>query len=156
MKVAIYHNPRCSKSRAMLALLRERGVEPEIVAYLETPPDAATLRRLLKALGMTPRELLRRQEAPYRARRLDLPGLGDDGIIEVIVKHPVLMERPIVVAGARGHQPAARARAGDPAIVGPALYPILRGSSWKFSSSTTAAMATSRKWRVSSRTASKW
>src|SRR3546814_15644555 len=68
--VTIYHNPRCSKSRAALKLLEERGIKPEIVEYLKTPPDAKTLDGLLRKLGMEPRALMRRQEAPYRERNL--------------------------------------------------------------------------------------
>ena len=101
MKVTIYHNPRCSKSRATLALLCERGIEPEIIEYLATTPDAATLRRLLKALGAKPRELLRVKEDAFRKLRLDREQVTDADIVDAMVRHPVLMERPIVVAGAR-------------------------------------------------------
>lgn len=99
MKVTIYHNPRCTKSRATLKLLREQGVEPEIVEYLKTPPDAATLKRLLKKLGLGPRDLLRKKEAAYREAGLDNPDLEADDIIAAMVEHPILIERPIVVAG---------------------------------------------------------
>jgi len=101
MQITIYHNPRCSKSRATLALLRERGIEPQIIEYLETPPDAGALGRLLKQLGMKPRELLRKKEAAYRDNRLDRPQLSDAEILAAMVRHPVLIERPIVVAGSR-------------------------------------------------------
>lgn len=101
MQVTIYHNPRCSKSRQTLALLRERGVEPEIVEYLKTPPDAATLRDLLAKLGLAPRALLRRREAAYRDNNLGDPALGDDALIAAMAAHPILIERPIVVAGER-------------------------------------------------------
>ncbi len=101
MQVVIYHNPRCSKSRATLALLREHGVETRIIEYLETPPDAKTLGGLLKKLGMKPRELLRTNEAAYKDNRLDRAQLTDKQIIDVMVRHPVLIERPIVVAGSR-------------------------------------------------------
>lgn len=101
MKVTIFHNPRCSKSRATLALLRARGIEPEIIEYLATPPDAATLRRLFKALGAKPRELLRANEDAFRKLRLDRAQVTDAEIIDAMVRHPVLMERPIVVTGAR-------------------------------------------------------
>jgi len=99
--VTIYHNPRCSKSRRTLALLRERGVEPRVVEYLEAPPDAATLDALLARLGLAPRELMRRQEAPYRALGLDDPGLDRAALIRAMVENPILIERPIVVAGER-------------------------------------------------------
>ena len=101
MKVTIYHNPRCSKSRATLALLREHGIEPQVVEYLVTAPDAATLRRLLKALGMKPRQLLRTKEAAYKDKRLERAQVTDAEIIDAMVHHPVLIERPIVVAGSR-------------------------------------------------------
>lgn len=101
MSVTIYHNPRCSKSRRTLALLRERGIEPEIVEYLKTPPDAETLRALLAMLGLAPRELMRRKEAAYRENGLDDPALGGDALLAAMAAHPILIERPIVVAGAR-------------------------------------------------------
>lgn len=101
MKISIYHNPRCSKSRAALALLREHGIEPEVIEYLQAPPDAATLRRLLKMLGMKPRELLRTSEEVCEKLRLDRDGVSDADIIAAMTAHPVLMERPIVVAGTR-------------------------------------------------------
>jgi arsenate reductase len=99
MSVTIYHNPRCGKSRQTLALLEERGVKPEIVEYLKTPPDRATLKRLLKLLGMTPRELLRKKEAAEAG--LDRPGLSDEQIIAGMIDNPIVIERPIVVRGER-------------------------------------------------------
>ena len=101
MDVTIYHNPRCSKSRATLKLLRERGVEPEIVEYLKTPPDAATLDGLLGKLGLEPRALMRRKEAPYAENGLDDAGLDRDALIAAMIADPILIERPIVVAGNR-------------------------------------------------------
>ena len=101
MAVTIYHNPRCSKSRATLRLLEERGIAPRIVEYLKTPPDAATLDGLLTGLGMEPRALMRRKEAPYRENGLDNAGLSRDALIAAMVAHPILIERPIVVAGDR-------------------------------------------------------
>lgn len=101
VKAIIYHNPRCSKSRQTLTLLQEHGVEVEIVEYLQTTPDARTLRRLLQALGMSAREVIRRGEAAYAA--LGLAGQLDDeaALIDAIVANPVLLERPIVLVGAR-------------------------------------------------------
>jgi len=99
MAVTIYHNPRCSKSRETLALLRQRGIEPEVVEYLKTPPDAATLKRLLRAMGLTPRQAMRTKEAPYGELRLDDPSLDADTLIRAMVANPVLIERPIVVNG---------------------------------------------------------
>jgi arsenate reductase len=96
--VAIYHNPRCSKSRQALELLRQRGIEPEIVEYLKTPPDKAELKRILKLLGLAPRALMRKGEAVYKEKRLDDPKLSDDQLIAAMVADPVLIERPIVLA----------------------------------------------------------
>lgn len=97
-QITIYHNPRCSKSRQTLALLQERGLEPEIVRYLETPPDAATLRALLNMLGLAPRALMRRKEAPYKDLNLADESLSETDLIEAMVANPVLIERPIVTA----------------------------------------------------------
>jgi arsenate reductase len=97
--ITIYHNPRCATSRKTLALLRQRGIEPEIVEYLKTPPDEATIRRLLKRLGLGPRALLRKKEA--KEAGLDRPNLSDAQIIAGMARHPIAIERPIVVAGER-------------------------------------------------------
>lgn len=97
----IYHNPRCSKSRAALALLREQGIEPEIVEYLKTPPDRATLEALIRMLGIRPRDLLRSGEAEYRELGLADPELPDEHIVQAMVDHPKLIERPIVVQDGR-------------------------------------------------------
>jgi len=97
MTVTIYHNPRCSKSRETLDLLRSRGIEPEVVLYLETPPDAATLGRLLSMLGKEPRELMRTREQPYRDLDLGNPERTRPELVDAMVAHPVLIERPIVV-----------------------------------------------------------
>jgi arsenate reductase len=101
MPVTLYHNPRCSKSREALRLLREHGVEPLIIEYLETPPDAATLERLLDALGLEPRGLMRRKEDEYRAAGLDDPQLSHADLVRAMVEHPRLIERPIAVNGDR-------------------------------------------------------
>jgi arsenate reductase len=97
----IYHNSRCSKSRATLALLEQRGGEIEVVNYLDTPPSAAELTVLLRQLGKTARELLRTGEEEYRALGLDDPALDDDALIAAMVAHPKLIERPIVVANGK-------------------------------------------------------
>lgn len=97
--VKIYHNPRCSKSRETLSLLQANGVEPEVVLYLETPADAATLRQLLQMLGMTSaRELMRQKEDLYKELNLADGKLTEDDLIQAMVENPKLMERPIVVA----------------------------------------------------------
>lgn len=95
-KVTIWHNPRCSNSRGALALLREAGIEPEIVDYLKTPPDAATLRALIARMGIAPRELLRGKEAVYAELGLDDPALDDEALISAMAAQPVLINRPIV------------------------------------------------------------
>jgi arsenate reductase len=96
----IYHNPRCSKSRNTLALLQENGIEPEVVLYLETPPDEAEIRGLLRKLGMRAGDLVRRGEESYSACGLGGDS-GDDEIIAAMASHPRLIERPIVVRGKR-------------------------------------------------------
>lgn len=99
--ITLYHNPRCSKSREALALLEAQGHTPDIVLYLQTPPTAATLKSLLKALGIPARELLRSKEAEYSELGLDDPGLGETALIAAMVAHPRLIERPIAVLGKR-------------------------------------------------------
>ena len=98
-QVVIYHNPRCSKSRATLQLLRDHGIEPSIVAYLETPPTEAELCSLLRALNLSPTDLLRRDEAAYRELGLDGVAVTDDARIAALLTHPELLQRPIVVKG---------------------------------------------------------
>lgn len=99
-KVTIYHNPRCSKSRETLSLLKENGVEPEVVLYLETPPDAATLEQLVNQLGFTSaRQLMRHKEELYRELNLDAPAVTEAQLIAAMTDHPKLIERPIVVTG---------------------------------------------------------
>ena len=101
MGVRIYHNSRCSKSRGTLELLQARGIEPEVVNYLDTPPSVDDLKDLLRLLGRTPRQLLRTGEAEYRDLGLDDPALGDDAVLQAMAAHPKLIERPIVVAGGK-------------------------------------------------------
>lgn len=97
--VTIYHNPRCSKSRQTLALLEEKGISPEIVLYLDNPPDAATLRTLLKKLGISARDLLRKGEDEYKANNLGDSTLSDEQLVVAMTNFPKLIERPIVVNG---------------------------------------------------------
>lgn len=97
-QVTIYHNPRCAKSRETLALLRQHGVEPQIIEYLKAPPDKATLKRLLGQLNVPAAALVRKKEH----RALGLPQTGDaDKLIAQIAAHPEIMERPVVVAGGK-------------------------------------------------------
>ena len=101
MEVTIYHNPRCSKSRQTLELIRQQGIEPTVVEYLKTPPSTRELARLLDLLGLQPRELMRKQEPEYKAENLDDPALSHDDLVEALHTWPKLIERPIVVAGGR-------------------------------------------------------
>lgn len=97
--LTLYHNPRCSKSRGALELLEGRGLAPTVVRYLETPPDAATLKAMLAKLDITPRQLLRTGEDEYKALDLANPALSDEQLIDAMTQHPKLIERPILVAG---------------------------------------------------------
>lgn len=97
--VTIYHNPRCSKSRQTLELLQERGIEPNVVEYLKTPLSADEIREILVRLDYSPRQLMRDKEAIYKELSLNDPSLSEDALIEAMVKHPILIERPIVVNG---------------------------------------------------------
>lgn len=97
MTVTIYHNPRCSKSRQTLQLLRDNGIEPRIVEYLKSPPTKTELNSILKMLGMEPRDLMRKQEKEYKQTGLDDPGLNRNDLIQAMLQHPVLIERPIVI-----------------------------------------------------------
>ena len=98
-QATIYHNPACGTSRNVLAALREAGIEPRIVEYLKTPPDRATLETLLKTMGKSIRDILRKRGTPYEELGLGDPAVTDDEIFVAIAKHPVLIERPIVVLG---------------------------------------------------------
>ncbi|MGH8382926.1 arsenate reductase (glutaredoxin) [Pseudomonas sp.] len=97
--LTLYHNPRCSKSRGALELLEARGLTPTVVRYLETPPDAPTLKALLGKLDIGARQLLRSGEDEYKDLNLADPALSDAQLIDAMVKHPKLIERPILVAG---------------------------------------------------------
>jgi len=108
VKVTIYHNPKCGTSRRVLEALRARGIEPQVIEYLVTPPDRAHLTGLLSRMGIGPRELLRRRGTPYDELGLDDPKWTDDQLIGFIAEHPILMERPVVITpkGARICRPA--------------------------------------------------
>lgn len=95
----IYHNPRCSKSRGSLLYLEERNIRPQVIEYLNAPPDEATLRDLLKKLRLSARELLRTDDAAYAELNLADPSKSDDELICAIAAHPILMQRPVVVRG---------------------------------------------------------
>ena len=98
-KLVIYHNPRCSKSRATLEILQQRDCNPEIIEYLDNPPDNAELRRIIDMLGISARDLMRTTEPVYQEANLDDDSLGEDEIIKAICEFPTLLQRPIVVHG---------------------------------------------------------
>ena len=97
MSVTIYHNPSCGTSRNVLAMIRASGEEPEIIEYLKTPPDRARLIELIEAMGISPRALLRQKGTPYAELGLADPEWSDDELIDFMLKHPILINRPIVV-----------------------------------------------------------
>lgn len=97
MSTKIYHNPRCSKSRQTLELLNDKGVETEVIEYLNTPPDAETLEKILNGLGMEPRELMRKGQDEYKALNLADENLSREDLIKAMIENPILIERPIVI-----------------------------------------------------------
>ena len=98
MDVIIYHNPKCGTSRNTLAMIRQSGEEPEIIEYLKTPPSREKLVELIAAMGIAPRDLLRRKGTPYDELGLDDPKWSDDRLIDFMVEYPILMNRPVVVS----------------------------------------------------------
>jgi len=102
MTICIYHNPRCSKSRDTLALLKARGIEPQVVLYLEQPPSVAEIKAVLGKLGLSDaRALMRKGEDEYKALGLDDKSLSQDALIAAMAEYPRLIERPIVIHGER-------------------------------------------------------
>lgn len=97
MTVTIYHNPKCGTSRNTLEMIRASGEEPAVIEYLKTPPSRETLVELIKATGLSVREVLRKKGTPYEELGLDNPDFTDDQLIDAMVEHPILMNRPIVV-----------------------------------------------------------
>ncbi len=97
----IFHNPRCSKSRQTLELLQQKGIEPEIIRYLETPPTEQELLHVLELLGCEPRELMRTKESEYKEQNLDNPELTRQQLVQAMVNTPKLIERPIVLANGK-------------------------------------------------------
>ncbi|BDA83614.1 arsenate reductase [Aureimonas sp. SA4125] len=97
MTVTIYHNPGCSTSRNTLAMIRQSGEEPEIIEYLKTPPSRETLIELLDVMGLTPRDILRKKGTPYAELGLDDPAIDDEELLDEMIRHPILIDRPIVV-----------------------------------------------------------
>jgi arsenate reductase (glutaredoxin) len=101
MSVTIYHNPKCSKSRQTLELLKQTGITPTVIEYLKTPPTAEALKAILGQLGLAPRDLMRKKENVYVELKLNDPSLSDDDLIGFMVAHPILIERPIVLANGK-------------------------------------------------------
>lgn len=95
--ITIYHNPKCGTSRNTLALIRNTGVEPDIIEYLVNPPDRATLRKLIDAAGITVRDAMRSKEQLFNDLGLGEAGIGDDALLDAMLAHPVLINRPLVV-----------------------------------------------------------
>jgi arsenate reductase len=119
MSVTIYHNPSCGTSRNTLAMIRQSGAEPTVIEYLKTPPSRDKLKELVAAMGISVRALLREKGTPYKELRLDDPKWTDDQLLDQMLAHPILINRPIVVTP-KGTQavPAFRDRARDPAEPG--------------------------------------
>jgi len=101
MNVKIFHNPRCSKSRQTLELLQNRGINPQIINYLQTPPTDDEITDILKKLNLSLRDLIRTGESVYKELKLDQPGLTDDQLLNAIAANPILLQRPIVINGAK-------------------------------------------------------
>jgi arsenate reductase len=97
MSVTIYHNPTCGTSRNTLAMIRQSGEEPTVIEYVTTPPSRETLKELIKAMGMSVRDVLREKGTPYAELGLADPTLSDDELIDAMLAHPILINRPIVV-----------------------------------------------------------
>lgn len=98
-RLTIYHNPNCSKSRESLQILKQTGIAPEIIEYLERPPSRNEIVKIIKMLGVAPSDLLRTTEAAYKDAGYNIATMNDDEVIDAICKHPVLLQRPIVVYG---------------------------------------------------------
>ncbi|NUU03165.1 arsenate reductase (glutaredoxin) [Herbaspirillum robiniae] len=96
--ITIYHNPKCGTSRNVLQGLRDGGVEPTVIEYLKTPPDRATLKQLIAAMGVPVRDVIRAKETLYKELGLDDPALNDEQLLDAMLAHPILINRPIVVA----------------------------------------------------------
>ena len=98
-KVQIFYNPKCSKCRLTMDILNDKGVEPSVVEYLNTPPNGAELNEVLNLLSLEPRELMRKHEAPYKENNLDNPDLNREQLIQAMIDNPILIERPIIIKG---------------------------------------------------------
>ena len=101
MSVTIYHNPKCSKSRQTLELLSAKGITPTIIEYIKNPPTVEKLKEILSQLGIAPRDLMRKKEDTYKELDLGISSLSDIDLIDLMVEHPILIERPIVIANGK-------------------------------------------------------
>lgn len=121
MNATIYHNPRCGTSRNTLAILRHAGIEPTVIEYLKTPPDRATLLQLLRDAGLTPRQAARQKEALFGELGLKDPSVSEEAILEAMLEHPILIERPFVVTekGTRLSRPSEKVLEIIPPLPGP-------------------------------------
>ncbi|MBP2551228.1 arsenate reductase [Neorhizobium galegae] len=110
MDVIIYHNPACGTSRNTLAMIRNAGIEPIIIDYLKTPPSRADLQKMIAAAGLSVREAIREKDTPYRELGLDDPALSDDQLLDAMLTHPILINRPFVITplGTRLSRPSER------------------------------------------------
>ena len=98
-KVRIFYNPKCSKCRLTMDILDDKGVDTTIVEYLNTPPNKAELNEVLNLLGIEPRDLMRKHEAPYKENNLDNPDVNREQLIQAMIDNPILIERPIIING---------------------------------------------------------
>lgn len=98
-EIKIFHNPRCSKCRLTMGILDDKGLNVNVVEYLNTPPTTAELNEILELLGVEPRELMRKHETPYKENKLDNPDLSREQLIQAMVDNPILIERPIIIHG---------------------------------------------------------
>ena len=101
MSITIYHNPKCSKSRQTLKLLQEQGINPVTIEYLKNPPTVEKLKEILSLLGVSPRDLMRKKENEYKELGLANSDLSDEDLIDLMIKNPILIERPIVLANGK-------------------------------------------------------
>ena len=101
MSVTIYHNPKCSKSRQTLELLSAKGITPNIIEYIKNPPTVEKLKEILSQLGISPRDLMRKKEDIYKELELGILSLSDKDLIDLMIEHPILIERPIVIANGK-------------------------------------------------------
>jgi len=99
--IKIYHNPKCSKCRQTMELLNNKGIQPDIIEYLNTPPNKADLENILNMLGLEPRQLIRKGESEYKDNNLDDENLSADQLVEAMIKFPKLIERPIVISNGK-------------------------------------------------------